>query len=363
MKSPATQQEPDASDLWLWVGRAIVSMLWLGFSGLIAYSGIQQGRIYTESDRSRVHELHVTRKENIGGRWLLPDYRAVGRIAGQGPEVSVNVFKRRFESLRQGSHLPVYKTRVVEPLFVSQARVRDSKPYLVLLGIPITGPLLGGLGAISLWFVLMVPLVWPYVTRWNSNRPNSAPAEKSVKVPEEAIAKLYDLDGLRPGRHILRNEKGWREDEVWVVRLWQVTVFPSFDPFATLTTVHFQESEFRGIVHPARIRTSVVLHAGEGGGAVMVGPVDVAEDTVAPLLRNVNLCPEEDSLVIDGIAYDLAIQMNQVESSILIRNPREAGLVAIESALFGMVNTVQRLSGSMELKGYLEKWEGYLHAP
>jgi hypothetical protein len=65
-----------------------------------------------------------------------------------------------------------------------------------------------------------------------------------------AIAKLFGLEDLRPGRHILRNEKRWRVGELMVSHAWQAMVHPSFHDRGVLAVVSANDTEFRGETIP-----------------------------------------------------------------------------------------------------------------
>ncbi len=171
------------------------------------------------------------------------------------------------------------------------------------------------------------------------------------------IAKHFGLEELRAGKHIIRDERRWRKDEVWVSRSWQASILPSFHQEASLTTVYFRKHEFRGKVHPKEILACMAID----DSSIPIGPVRVDEDPVDPLLRSINLSPEEDYVTLDGIVYSISIQLLQTESSLTIHSPIEESHVAIEKGLFELATTIQSLSKSKELKNYLKIWKEYLH--
>lgn len=169
---------------------------------------------------------------------------------------------------------------------------------------------------------------------------------------QKDTAKHFGLNELRAGGHIIRDERGWRTDKVEVSRCWQASILPSFHQAATLTTVHFLEHEFRGNVHPKEILACMVID----DSSIPIGQVRVDNDPVEPLLRSINLSPEEDYVAIDGISYSISIQLLQTQSSLTIHSPFEESHVAIEKGLFELATTIQSLTKSKELKNYLKIW-------
>jgi hypothetical protein len=171
------------------------------------------------------------------------------------------------------------------------------------------------------------------------------------------MAKHFGLEELRAGGHIIRDERRWRKDELEVSRCWQASILPSFHQAASLTTVHFQEHEFRGKVHSKEILACMVID----DSSIPIGPVRVDKDPVEPLLRSINLSPEEDYVTLDGIGYSISIQLLQTKSSLTIHSPIEESHVAIETGLFELATAIQSLSKSKELINYLKIWKEYLH--
>jgi len=158
----------------------------------------------------------------------------------------------------------------------------------------------------------------------------------NMDMNQKDTAKHFGLDELRAGGHIIRDERGWRKDEVEVSRCWQAVIFPSFHQAASLTTAHFSEHEFRGNVHPKEILACMVID----DNSIPIGPVSVHRDPVELLFRNINLSPKEDYAAIDGIGYNISIQLCHIKTSLMISYPFEESHVAIEKGLFELATTI-----------------------
>ncbi len=70
---------------------------------------------------------------------------------------------------------------------------------------------------------------------------------------KKSLAFKFGLDGLYSGGHTIRNEKGWRDNEIGVDYIWIAKVSRSFVGFGGLITIKFNENEFRRIKNPEKL--------------------------------------------------------------------------------------------------------------
>lgn len=173
---------------------------------------------------------------------------------------------------------------------------------------------------------------------------------------QETILKQFGLEELRTGKHIIRNGRRWREDELLVSGIWQAIILPSFHQEAIITTIHFQEHEYRGKYHPKQILSLISLRS----DLTLIKPIVIENDPVVPNLRNVNLFPSRNFLCLDGISYSIEIHLNEIEGSLLLHNPTDPSFVKIVSSLFSLAKEVQKRSKRKEIEQYLEEWQKYL---
>ncbi len=173
------------------------------------------------------------------------------------------------------------------------------------------------------------------------------------KILKARINAKLQTDGLRAGRHILRDERRWKTGEFWVVGLWVVTVLPSFDPPAVLTVVHERErirGAFGVAASPDRVSTSVVSIDYSPGWS----------DPVAQVLHELDLFDFDGGLSLDGISYELQIATLASKTQISFSNPVTRHLIALQQALFWVAEEMVNRVGTQPEHKYLTIWQKYL---
>ena len=183
------------------------------------------------------------------------------------------------------------------------------------------------------------------------------------------MAALLGLPHWSAGQHVVRNDRGWRDDEIRTCYIWSAAIMPSFHQSVLIGLAAFDESEFRGIKHEACLRAGV-LTMEKPTCSALADPADwlglsvtavVEVDAVAVALGAVGLVSKEDHSWLDGIGYRMHIQCADLESHLRFSNPTHDSWRAVEMALFGLAGEVGRQSGDRQLGTYLEQWREYMN--
>ncbi len=169
-----------------------------------------------------------------------------------------------------------------------------------------------------------------------------------------AAAKALGLENLHRGTHILRDHRGWRDDEIWVDYVWQAFVLPSFDPPAMMAFVRTRESVFRGKQHPRTQKGVMCLCDGSDNSNVTCFIADNIEDTITSLFQSINLVPDNQQISIDGIGYLFDFSGAEISSTVNIRTPCYPLFRNIEATLFSFADAIFHSSKDKRLKQYLE---------
>jgi hypothetical protein len=188
------------------------------------------------------------------------------------------------------------------------------------------------------------------------SRSPSEATEPSLRQLSQALG----VPELRCGRHALRDQKGWLDDEIEAGYLWHARVMPSFHPWADIGLVHMDQSEFRGKEHPSITRAAMVLFDREGGQVLGWSATEVESDPLAEAIRGIQLLPGRKSMSLDGISYRICTSDWEIEASFHMQNPRTASLCAIERSLFSVASAVQKHTGNDQIALYLNSWQEYL---
>ncbi len=115
-----------------------------------------------------------------------------------------------------------------------------------------------------------------------------------------AIAKLMGIERLRPGRHILRNEKHWRIGELTVSNAWHASILPSFHDSAVIAAVRAHDTEFRGEAFPGFFRAGIAIVSRETSALVQTVIADIDDDPLPAAVSSIDLLASDDSCFLDG---------------------------------------------------------------
>lgn len=175
-----------------------------------------------------------------------------------------------------------------------------------------------------------------------------------------ALAKLIGVEDLRSGRHILRNERGWRTGEVTVSYAWRVIVTPSFHDPCLLTVVRTVDTEFRGKTASGFLRAGIAIMSRETKGLRQAVAVDIDADPVFSAIGSVDLRASSDSLWLDGIGYELHTDFTPCRASLHFSNPTVQCFRNIEDSMLAVAGQVANASSESTISGCVKTWRGYL---
>jgi hypothetical protein len=181
------------------------------------------------------------------------------------------------------------------------------------------------------------------------------------------IASLYDLCELRAGRHVLRDEDGWRSAELWLESTWLAVVRPSFHPPALVACAQASEWTENGDLESVwRKAAFAVVDRADA----VVDPRAVAEAAIAPVdadpirdaVSRIEFMTSTAHMSVDGIRYEFESDTLGCAARIDFASPVRKDLVNLERGLFDTASLVAAEAESPKLDSYLEAWAGYMEA-
>ena len=158
----------------------------------------------------------------------------------------------------------------------------------------------------------------------------------------KALLDAFNLDRFGVGRHIVRDERGWRVRDIQVRSLWLARIEPSFHPMAYLMVVHTD-------AHP------LALFCGRESFEC-----PWLDDKVSDTLKHLDLCSHDQSMTLDGIGYSLLVRTRAVSADLHFSNPTTESMRSLEHALFEVAESVARITERPDMADYLEAWRPYL---
>jgi len=167
------------------------------------------------------------------------------------------------------------------------------------------------------------------------------------------LLDAFNLEDFRGGRHILRDERGWRIRDIQVESMWLARIEPSFDQLSYLMVVHADKQP----------KALFCFGGTDGLPKISAEPVDcpALDDRIVATLKHLDLLSSNDELSLDGIAYSIHVCTSSLSAGLTFANPKTESLRSVERALFEVAESVAGVMERSELSDYLKTWRRYLN--
>jgi ATP-dependent Clp protease ATP-binding subunit ClpA len=172
---------------------------------------------------------------------------------------------------------------------------------------------------------------------------------------DEEIARLFGLDQLRAGRAYLRKypKHGERVGSLQIEYSWKLEIRPSFEQAAVLCVMKTVGEEFEGKMTDGWLK---LAFATADDSAI----IEIENDPISEILRQMNLLAQESGITVDGIGYKLTLSTPEVAAELSFANPRSAVLRELEGKLVSLAEQVVASVHNEALSEVLQNWKSYV---
>tara|TARA_R110002050_G_C8723583_1_gene496626 strand:- start:116 stop:697 length:582 start_codon:yes stop_codon:yes gene_type:complete len=172
---------------------------------------------------------------------------------------------------------------------------------------------------------------------------------------KKSLALKFGLDGLYSGGHTIRNEKGWRDNEIEVDYIWITKISRSFVGFGGLITVKFNESEFRGIKNPEKLIQGIFLYDSKGKVRELYfeEQINGINDPVWKV-NDLELFTANNGIALDGVSYEYNVIARNIETQISVNNPNSEQWKNWENEIRSLGERLAENSSNEEMKQLFE---------
>ncbi|MES2731477.1 MAG: hypothetical protein V4714_07000 [Bacteroidota bacterium] len=167
---------------------------------------------------------------------------------------------------------------------------------------------------------------------------------------ENYIGRALNLSDLRSGIQIIRDARGWRQNEKSIDYIWIVRVSRSFIGFGGLVSVKFNQREFREIKNPEELVQGVFLEGAYGEITQSHFEVESTHfyDPIQKLPK-FDLFDANQGVTLDGICYQFRVIANNIDTIISLNNPSSQSWKEWERHLFELGKRLSKKSQNTEL--------------
>lgn len=133
---------------------------------------------------------------------------------------------------------------------------------------------------------------------------------------EQSLARKLGLSEFNSGPQVIRNERGWRENEISIDYIWMVTVdrFPLGK--GGIFAIKYNESRFHEKVNPEGLLQGIFLYKDDISQIYTEpGTTDLRG------IFNFNLFEGHKGITLDGVSYTIRISGYNIDTFISLNNP------------------------------------------
>jgi len=166
---------------------------------------------------------------------------------------------------------------------------------------------------------------------------------------EESLANSIGVPKLKSGPHIIRDDRGWRQDEKSIEYIWVILVDRHFVGRGGLITAKFNEHTFRGRSHPEELVQGVFsIGADHLIQEFYQEKADRHADQVIDCFQ-LDLFNANKGIRLDGVSYRIHIMSNNIDTVVCVANPVTQHWRKWEAEIQKLATKLAANSGSREL--------------
>ncbi|AUC15845.1 hypothetical protein BTO06_12095 [Tenacibaculum sp. SZ-18] len=172
---------------------------------------------------------------------------------------------------------------------------------------------------------------------------------------KKSLALKFGFDGLYSGGHTIRNEKGWRDNEIGIDYIWITKINRSFVGFGGLITIKFDKSEFREIKNPEKLIQGIFLYDSKGNikDIYFEEQIDEINDPIKNI-NNLELFTVNEGITLDGVYYEYNVITRNIETYFSVNNPNNGQWKIWEKEIWNLGNRLAQKSENEEMKQLFE---------
>ena len=171
---------------------------------------------------------------------------------------------------------------------------------------------------------------------------------------ETALAGRFQLDDLHVGRHTIRNEKRWRENEIAIDFISLVT----FDLFGRGTggmiSIKYEPTEFRTHINPEKVVNGIFAHD-EYGNIILFYKEETTDTRLVQIMNELDLFSANEGITLDGISYRIRLFASNIETTIEIGNPNHPSWRVWEKEIWSIAKRLSDNAQNPKLAAFFEQ--------
>ncbi|WP_159777352.1 hypothetical protein [Flavobacterium sp. 9AF] len=173
---------------------------------------------------------------------------------------------------------------------------------------------------------------------------------KFREILKQSLAIKLGFTALYSGGHVIRNEKGFRDNEISIDYIWITKISRSFVGWGGLITIKLEESHFRSIKNPEKLVQGIFLYdeKGEIRAFYFEEQVNDLTDSIYKI-QNLELFKANEGITLDGVSYDYEVIARNIKTFITVNNPNSENWKHWENEIWKLGNRLSHESKNEEM--------------
>jgi len=176
-------------------------------------------------------------------------------------------------------------------------------------------------------------------------------SEMALSQLEKEIASRFGLESLRSGGHTIRNDKGWRDNEIEIDYIWLIFFEPAFSENGGIINIKYKESQFREIKNAEKLEKAIFSLSDKH--KILSFYKEEESENFSNLLQAFNkldLFEQNKGITLDGISYRIKLFTMNTVVTIDLNNPNHESWRELELEILQMGKAMSERSNNVLLK-------------
>lgn len=138
---------------------------------------------------------------------------------------------------------------------------------------------------------------------------------------EDSLANEFGLTDLSSGNIVIRDKKGWRENEKSIDYIWVIVFHHAFGKDGGIINIKYNESKFREITNPEELLEGVFLIQEDGNIKNVYIKKAKEDQDFLDEFKSLDYKEANKGITIDGISYRIHLLFPNTDVVIKVNNP------------------------------------------
>ena len=169
---------------------------------------------------------------------------------------------------------------------------------------------------------------------------------------EKELAKKFQFEGFRSGFHTIRNEKGWRDNEVDVEYVWFILFDRTFVGKGGILNIKYSKTQFREVINDEKLVKAIFSFTPNGALEAFYQEEEEQKPftTLIQEFNDLSLFDLNEGITLDGIGYRVQLYSKNTDVTMILNTPNDSSWRKLEDKFWTMGEAMAKNSNDDKLE-------------